>query len=141
MISDRNFLNFVTEELKNPNRNLPSAIIIAMPIVTLVYLLTNVAFLAVLSPSEIKTSLAVAFDFSFKIDPRLAWIMPFFVALSAIGSANGILFTSGRILLIGTQEKQLPEVFAMIHGKYFTPIPAILILVCFLTMIYSYDLV
>lgn len=60
-ISDcRNYLNFVTEELKNPFRNLPFAIYISLPVVTLVYLLANVAYFIVLTTGEIRSATAVA---------------------------------------------------------------------------------
>ncbi|KAF7233581.1 hypothetical protein EG68_10521 [Paragonimus skrjabini miyazakii] len=59
-----NYLNFLTGEMKNPARNLPIVIVLSLSIVTLIYLLANMAYLAVLSPFEIlsseKTSAAVA---------------------------------------------------------------------------------
>ena len=55
-----NNLNYVTEEIVNPKRNLPLSIIIAIPMVTVCYLLVNISYLAVMSPSEMMISEAVA---------------------------------------------------------------------------------
>ncbi|VDP89819.1 unnamed protein product [Echinostoma caproni] len=51
-----NYLNFLTGEVKNPAKNLPIIIIISLTIVTIIYLLANVAYLAVLSPFEVLSS-------------------------------------------------------------------------------------
>ena len=60
---DRNTLNFITEELKNPDVNLPRAIIFGISLVTACYLAINVAYLTVLSPAALIKSDAVAVVF------------------------------------------------------------------------------
>jgi amino acid transporter len=56
----RNYLNFIIEELKDPIRNLPRAIAISCTLVTVVYVMTNVAFYTTLSVDEVLGSEAVA---------------------------------------------------------------------------------
>ena len=55
-----NYLNFVIEELQDPVGNLPRAIAISIILVTVVYVLTNVAFYTTLSVPEVLGSEAVA---------------------------------------------------------------------------------
>ncbi|VDN15167.1 unnamed protein product [Dibothriocephalus latus] len=64
-----NYLNFLVEEIENPARNLPLAIAISLGLVTGLNIMTNVAYLAVLSPYEMlasgDTSVAIAVVRSF----------------------------------------------------------------------------
>eukprot|EP00794_Sanderia_malayensis_P018967 gene18967-20873_t len=121
-----NNLNYVTEELKNPLRDLPLAIMIGIPLVTGCYVLVNIAYLTVLTKVEIATSGAVAVTLANRLYGVMAWVMPVFVACSTFGAANGSAFTGGRLVYVSAREGHMPKMLAMIHRKRHTPLPALL---------------
>ncbi|TNN14685.1 Large neutral amino acids transporter small subunit 2 [Schistosoma japonicum] len=129
-----NSLNIVTEELQNPEKNLPRSIYISITLVTIVYVLTNMAYFTVLLPYEIIQSNAVAVTFADRLFGQFSWFMSIFISLSCFGGLNGLLFTSGRLNFVAAREGQLPALLATIHSERLTPIPAIL-LNCFLSLI------
>ncbi|XP_045303574.1 b(0,+)-type amino acid transporter 1-like isoform X11 [Leopardus geoffroyi] len=99
-----NNVNYVVEELKNPKQNLVWAVMIAIPLVTSLYLLVNISYLLVLSPNEILSSDAMAVSWGF-----LGWI--------TYGT------TIGCLLYLRLKKKNLPRPY-----KVPTIIPVIMLL-------------
>ncbi|KAJ0002065.1 hypothetical protein NQD34_001861 [Periophthalmus magnuspinnatus] len=130
-----NQLNFITEELKDPYRNLPLAIIIGIPLVTVCYVLVNVAYFTVMTPSELLVSPAVAVTFGDRVLYPMSWIVPLFVVFSTFGSANGSCFTAGRLAFVSGREGHMVKILSYISLKRFTPAPA-LIFNGFLSLLY-----
>ncbi|CAG2168455.1 unnamed protein product [Oppiella nova] len=121
-----NNLNYVTEELINPFRNLPLAIICGIPMVTICYVLVNISYMTVMTTDEILASDAVAVTWGTHVLGMAAIIMPISVALSSFGAGNGSCFTSGRLAFVAAREGHLIDVLSFVDYERFTPSPALI---------------
>lgn len=121
-----NQLNYITEELKNPFRNLPLAIIIGIPLVAVCYVLMNVSYFTVMTATELLQSQAVAVTFGDRVLYPASWVVPLFVAFSTIGAANGSCFTAGRLVYVAGREGHMLQVLSYISVRRLTPAPAII---------------
>lgn len=122
-----NNLNYVTEEIRNPHKNLPRAIMIAVPLVTVCYVLMNVSYFTVMSKQDLLLSTAVASTWGHRVLGAAAIIMPLSVAFSTFGGANGSCFTGGRVLYVAAREGHLPEIFSYVHVRHCTPLPSLIV--------------
>lgn len=132
-----NYLNFMTEELRDPYKNLPRAIYISLPLVTAIYVLANIAYLAVLTPQEMIASNAIAVTFGDKALTYGAWIIPIMVAISAFGGLSVHIMTSSRMCFVAARNRHMPELLSFINVKRYTPTPALAFL-CALSLIYLF---
>lgn len=130
------YLNFLTDELVNPYRNLPLAIMISMTLVITIYLITNVAYLGVLSPAEMLQSTAVAVTFANRTIGIMAWIMPILIAISVVGMINGTSLAMSRLFFVGAQNNHMPKIISMITVPNLTPAPSLLVI---LILVISYQ--
>ncbi|KAL7857983.1 hypothetical protein AOLI_G00180850 [Acnodon oligacanthus] len=121
-------LNYVTEEVVNPNRNIPLAIILSMVTVTMCYVLVNVAYYTMMTGAELLMSEAVAVTFASRAFQGVASGVPILVSLSCLGTLNGGFFGAPRMLFVGAREGHWPALFSMIHLRRKTPLPAVLLL-------------
>ena len=132
-----NYLNFMTEELRDPYKNLPRAIYISLPLVTAIYVLANIAYLAVLTPQEMMASNAIAVTFGDKVLTYGAWIIPLMVAISAFGGLSVHIMASSRTCFVAARNRHMPEVLSFINVRKFTPTPSLVFLCC-LSLLYLF---
>uniref|UniRef100_A0A1I8ASP9 Large neutral amino acids transporter small subunit 1 n=1 Tax=Steinernema glaseri TaxID=37863 RepID=A0A1I8ASP9_9BILA len=130
-----NYLNFITEELINPTKNLPRAIAISCTVCTVIYCLANIAFYAGTSADDLLESKAIAVTFANRHYGPMAFIMPILVACSCFGTVNGVMLTSSRLFFVAGRNEHMPSVLSYINPFLNTPIPAVLF-TAFLSMLY-----
>ncbi|KAI5803045.1 amino acid permease-domain-containing protein [Geopyxis carbonaria] len=105
-------VNYVTGEMRHPERDLPRVIHTGMPIVIASYLLANMAYYFVLPGSTIGSSNTVAVAFGSKVfGPVGGLLLAIAVSLSCLGALNASTFTSGRLVYVAGKEGYIPRVF------------------------------
>jgi basic amino acid/polyamine antiporter, APA family len=96
--------------------------------VIVIYLLANVAYLAVLPIEEIRASRLVAADVAQHVmGASGAVFVAATVVLSTFGTLNGSLLTSPRIFFAMAADKMLLRKVASVHPRYGTPSVAIVL--------------
>jgi amino acid transporter len=115
-------VSFVAGEVENPRRNLPRALIIGTTGIIVIYLLANLAYLAVLPVEEIRTSKLVAADVAERlVGPAGVVFVSTVVMISTFGGLNGSMLTGPRILFAMADDRLLFRGMAKIHPRYRTP--------------------
>lgn len=91
-----NEVGFIAGEMKDPGRTVFRTLFFGMAAVTGLYLLLNSAFLLALGPRAASSG-AIAQDTVAAAFPGMAKAATVLVCVSALGSANGMIFTGARI--------------------------------------------
>ncbi|XP_052817307.1 b(0,+)-type amino acid transporter 1-like isoform X1 [Mya arenaria] len=125
-----NNLNYVTEEIEKPEKNLPRANILGVVLVTVVYVLTNIGYLTAMTSQELLDSNAVAVLWGDRVLKSAAVILPIAVLFSTYGSANGTVFSGGRVVYVAGRAGHLPELLSYVHVRRLTPMPSIIFTCC-----------
>ena len=121
-------LSFVSGEVKEPRRNLPRAILIGTCAVIAIYLLANVAYLAVLPIEEMRHSKLVAADVAERLvgSPGVVFVA-ITVMLSTFGTLNATLLTAPRIFFAMADDGLLFRRIASVHPRFGTPSVSIIL--------------
>jgi amino acid transporter len=119
-------LSYVAGEVTNPEKNLPRALIGGTMAVMTIYLLANLAYLAVLPIDQVRVSKLVAADVAEAVIGRPGVVLvSVTVMLSTFGTLGTVLLTSPRILFAMADDGLLFKAVAKVHPTFKTPYVAI----------------
>ena len=121
-------VSFVGGEVKDPERNLPRVLIFGTLIIIGLYLLANLAYMAVLPVEEIRRSKLVAADVAERVmgAAGVAFVS-IAVMVSTFGTLNGSVMTGARVLFATAADGLLFKPIARVHPRFKTPSVAIIL--------------
>jgi basic amino acid/polyamine antiporter, APA family len=119
-------LTALSGEVKNPQRNLPIALIGGILIVVAAYLLINAAYLRALPLPQLAASKSVAADAGGAVFGRAgASLAGALVMLSVFGTLNGSILSSPRVFFAMADDGLFFRTVGRVHPRFETPHVAI----------------
>ena len=118
--------NFIAEEMVNPERDLPRALLLGVGVVVLVYLLANLAYLGVLGPAGLAASTAPAADaMRAVLGPAGGTLIAAGIAVSTFGFMNLVILVTPRVFQAMAADGVFFPRLARLHPVHRTPTAAI----------------
>ena len=123
------FENIVSlaEETKEPEKNIPRAILLSLFISTLLYILVSLAAVALMPPEQLAQTESAILDASLKSSRSLAGILGGIALFSTANTVLIALVTTSRIIYGISKDNSLPQVLSKVMKKQKTPWAAALI--------------
>ncbi len=118
---------FLAGEAKNPQRTIPRAMMIGAAIITLVYVLANMAYMRLLPLEQIASTNTIAAD---ALGTRFSWggpLMAFLIALSTFGTTGIYCMTAPRMYYAMARDGIFFNKLAEIHPRFQTPVNAMVL--------------
>lgn len=123
-----NDLNMVSGEVRNPERNLPLALIFGVALVGILYMLVNAAVQYVLTASGIAASPRPASSAMAVVLGSLgAGIVSAGMALSMLVAMNGTVMSGARVPFAVARDRYFFSALAKVHPRFHTPSTAIIV--------------
>ena len=120
--------SFAAAEAKNPQRSVPLSMILGAGAITVIYLLTNLAYLFLLTPEQIGASPHLATDaIGVVLGPIGAGVIAIAIFISMFGTAGIYTLTAPRIYFAMANDGVFFKKVAEIHPRYRTPAFAIIL--------------
>ncbi|HUQ93599.1 MAG TPA: amino acid permease, partial [Bryobacteraceae bacterium] len=124
-----NNVTMVSSEIKEPQRNLPRALILGTLAVVAVYLLANMAYFYVLSAQRVGATDRVAAEMMRQVmgAPGAAFVS-FAAMISIFAALNGSILTGARVPYAMARDGLFFRSIGVVHPRWFTPSNSILAL-------------
>ena len=124
-----NNVGMVASEIKNPQRNLPLALIGGTLAVVGIYLLANWAYFRILTPAEVGAHKLVAAEMMMRISgPAGAAAVSIAAMISIFSALNGSILTGARVPYAAARDGLFFKAAARVHPQFRTPGVSILML-------------
>ncbi|PWU11783.1 MAG: hypothetical protein C5B50_22690 [Verrucomicrobia bacterium] len=120
-------LTYIAGEIKEPQLNLPRALGLGLLLVTLIYMLMNLAYAYVLPVDQMAKSKLVAADVAercFQGGGR--WIAAA-VMISTFGTTNSIILATARVFYSMAHQNVFPKFLGKVHPRFHTPGPSLVV--------------
>ncbi len=118
---------YMAAEVREPQRNMPRALLLGMGAATVCYILVNAAYFHLLSVTEIRTSTLVASDALGRVLPAAGAFVAAAVVLSTFGTINGTAMSSARVYHALSRDGLFFRALADVHPERRTPHVALLV--------------
>jgi APA family basic amino acid/polyamine antiporter len=123
----------VTEEVENPRRNIPLAILLSLAVTVVIYLLVVFVAIGTLGAGPLatagETAVAEAAESFMPAIPLIgtgAALIAFGAVFSTVSALNAVVIGSSRIAFAMGRSRQLPARLGRIHHRFGTPFIAVL---------------
>jgi APA family basic amino acid/polyamine antiporter len=120
---------YMAGEVKDPQRNIPLALVSGILSVAALYILVSLGMFRVLSTSEIQNSPFVAADVARRVFQAdwAAQALSAVVVLSTLGCVNGMVLAGARVSYAMAEDRKLPRFFGKVSPAFDTPSGALLV--------------
>jgi amino acid transporter len=123
--------SFMGDEIRDPRRTVPRAIVIAGAAITAIYVLGTLAVLLAVPRAEV-SELSGIMQATERAASRigLRGVTPFAALLLTVGGLGGVgawLASNGRLTFVAGVDRHLPPAFAKLHPRWGTPYVALIV--------------
>ena len=138
-----NNVSMVSSEIKDPQRNLPRALIGGTLCVIAIYMLANAAYFHVMAPAEVAGSTRVAAEMMRKIfQAPGAAAVSIAAMISIFAALNGSILSGARVPYAAARDGYFFHAIGRVHPQHHTPSVSIIVLnlwACLLVLSGKYD--